>query len=296
MSETLLFTLAILLIGLSAAGLVWALGSTFAESAKTASTIYEKEMSRSLEAMFLFVPARRLVDLGWMSGTVIFMICMLPFCSFEPIYLPIIGITFASIMGAAAFHLPKLAVNILKKRRLERFNLQLLDVLPMMSNALRAGFSIMQAFETVAESSESPMRQEVSLFLQQTRVGISFSDALEEFDNRVGSEDLTLICTSIEIARRAGGNLTEIFDSIASTIRARLRIHRHVKTLTAQGRLQGIVIGTMPFVLGIGLAIFKPDLMIPFACSMIGAILLGIMTLLVICGGLMIRKIVTIDV
>jgi tight adherence protein B len=296
MSESLLFILSIGLIGLSTTGLVWAFLSTFSESAKVASSIYEKEMSQSLEAMFLFVPARRLVDLGWMSGSLVFMITMLPFCSLDPIYLPIIGLFFASIMGIAAFHLPKLAVNILKKRRLERFNLQLLEVLPMMSNALRAGFSIMQAFESVAEGTDGPMRQEVSLFLQQTRVGVSFSDALNEFDRRVGSEDLTLICTSIEIARRAGGNLTEIFDSIAATIRARLRIHRHVKTLTAQGRLQGIVIGTMPFVLGIGLAIFKPDLMIPFACSMIGAIALGITTILVICGGLMIRKIVTIDV
>ncbi|MDO4528325.1 MAG: type II secretion system F family protein [bacterium] len=296
MSESLLFILSSLLIGLSTMGLIWALVSTFADSAKTASSIYEKEMLRSLEAMFLFVPARRLVDLGWMSATVVFMICMLPFCSLDPLYLPIIGLVFASLVGFAAFHLPTLAVNILKKRRLERFNLQLLEVLPMMSNALRAGFSIMQAFENVAEGTDGPMRQEVNLFLQQTRVGVSFSDALQEFDHRVGSEDLTLICTSIEIARRAGGNLTEIFDTIAATIRARLRIHRHVKTLTAQGRLQGIVIGTMPFVLGIGLAIFKPDLMIPFACSMIGAILLGVMTLLVICGGLMIRKIVTIDV
>lgn len=296
MSESVLFLISILLIGFSAAGLVWALASTFAESAKTASSIYEKEMSQSLEAMFLFVPARRLVDLGWMSGTLVFMMTMLPFCSLDPLYLPLIGLVFATMMGSAAFHLPKVAVNLLKKRRLERFNLQLLEVLPMMSNALRAGFSILQAFESVAEGTDGPMRQEVSLFLQQMRVGVSFSDALTQFDERVGSEDLTLICTSIEIARKAGGNLTEIFDSIAATIRARLRIHRHVKTLTAQGRLQGWVIGTMPFVLGIGMAIFKPDLMLPFAFSMMGAILLGIMTLLVICGGLMIRKIVTIDV
>ena len=166
----------------------------------------------------------------------------------------------------------------------------------MMSNALRAGFSINQAFESVAEGTDAPMSQEVSLFLQQLRVGVGFYEALAEFDRRVGSEDLTLVCTAIDIARRTGGNLTEIFDSIAATIRARLRIHQHVKTLTAQGRLQGLVIGVMPFLLGIGMAIFKPSLMMPFLLSLAGVATLVAVTVLVALGGLMIRKIVTINV
>ena len=166
----------------------------------------------------------------------------------------------------------------------------------MMSNALRAGFSINQAFESVAEGSDVPMKQEISLLLQQLRVGVSFSDALTALEERVGSEDLTLVCTAIDIARKSGGNLTEIFDTIAETIRARLRIHQHVKTLTAQGRLQGIIIGAMPFLLGIGMIIFKPSLMMPFICSLMGGITLIAVTALVALGGLMIRKIVTIDV
>ncbi len=294
--ENLLPWIAILLFGCAATGLIWALSSAFLDRSSESAKIYESDISNKLEAMFLFVPAQRLVDIGWMAAATVFMLIMLPFAQVDPPWLPLVGLVFATSAGYAVFRLPNTIVSFLKRRRTEHFNLQLLEALPMMSNALRAGFSIMQAFESVAEGMDGPMRQEVTLFLQQTRVGISFTEALQEFDKRVGSEDLTLICTSIEIARRAGGNLTEIFDTIAATIRARLRIHQHVKTLTAQGRMQGYVIGAMPFLLGTGLAIFKPDIMIPFVFSLLGLILIAVTIMLVILGGLMIRKIITIDV
>ena len=253
-------------------------------------------MTRTLEAMFLFVPARRLVELGWMAAGAVFLVAMLPFCRLDPPWALPLGLAVALALGAGAFCLPRLIVNWLRARRLGRFDLQLLEALPMMSNALRAGFSINQAFESVAEGTDAPMRQEISLFLQQLRVGVPFSEALEALERRVGSEDLTLVCTAIDIARRSGGNLTEIFDTIAETIRARLRIRQHVRTLTAQGRLQGLIIGAMPFLLGIGMAIFKPSLMMPFVCSLVGAGTIAAVVLLVALGGWMIRRIVTIDV
>ncbi len=293
---TILAWVAVLLTGVAAGGLAWLIISSFAEGARSAADTYEDEMARTLESMFLFVPARRLVELGWMAAGVVFMVAMLPFCRLEPPWVLPVGMAVALVLAAGAFCLPRVVVNWLRTRRLERFNLQLLEALPMMANALRAGFSINQAFESVAEGTDAPMSQEISLFLQQLRVGVSFSEALAALDERVGSEDLTLVCTAIDIARRSGGNLTEIFDSIAETIRARLRIHQHVRTLTAQGRLQGLIIGAMPFLLGIGMAIFKPNLMLPFLGSLIGVITVVAVTLMVALGGLLIRKIVNIDV
>lgn len=293
---TILAWVAVLLTGVAAGGLAWLIISSFAEGARSAADTYEDEMARTLESMFLFVPARRLVELGWMAAGVVFMVAMLPFCRLEPPWVLPVGMAVALVLAAGAFCLPRVVVNWLRTRRLERFNLQLLEALPMMANALRAGFSINQAFESVAEGTDAPMSQEISLFLQQLRVGVSFSEALAALDERVGSEDLTLVCTAIDIARRSGGNLTEIFDSIAETIRARLRIHQHVRTLTAQGRLQGLIIGAMPFLLGIGMAIFKPNLMLPFLGSLIGVITVVAVTLMVAFGGLLIRKIVNIDV
>ena len=293
---TTLFWVACAAAGIAAAGLAWAVLDSFADSARTATDTYTDEMTRTLEAMFLFVPARRLVELGWMVAGAVFLVAMLPFCRLDPPWALPVGLAVALVLAAGAFCLPRVAVNLLRARRLERFNLQLLEALPMMSNALRAGFSINQAFESVADGTDAPMRQEIALFLQQLRVGVPFSEALAALEARVGSEDLTLVCTAIDIARRSGGNLTEIFDSIADTIRARLRIHQHVKTLTAQGRLQGLIIGAMPFLLGIGMAIFKPALMMPFVCSLVGAATLVAVTVLVALGGWMIRRIVNIDV
>lgn len=292
----MIFWATLLLAALAAGALTWGLAAAFAEGAATASGTYEREMTQSLEAMFLFVPAKRLVDLGWMAAAFVFLLAMLPFCQLEPVWVLPAGLCVATTLAAGAFFLPRLAVRHLRRRRQERFNLQLLEALPAMANALRAGFSINQAFDAVAQGATGPIQQEFSLMLHQMQVGVSFSEALAELDRRVGSEDLTLVCTAIDIARRSGGNLTEIFETIAQTIRARLRIAQHVKSLTAQGRLQGLIIGAMPFLLAGGLAIFKPKLMLPFICSLPGALTLLAVCLLVALGGWMIRKIITIDV
>lgn len=292
----MIFACTLLLAALAAGTLTWGLAAAFAEGAATAAGTYEREMTQSLEAMFLFVPAKRLVDLGWMAAAFVFLLAMLPFCRLEPVWVVPAGLCVAGALASGAFFLPRLVVRHLRVRRLERFNLQLLEALPTMANALRAGFSINQAFDSVAQGTSGPIQQEFSLMLHQMQVGVSFSDALAELDRRVGSEDLTLVCTAIDIARRSGGNLTEIFETIAQTIRARLRIAQHVKSLTAQGRLQGLIIGAMPFLLAAGLAIFKPKLMLPFICSLPGALTLLAVCALVASGGWMIRKIVTIDV
>ena len=184
----------------------------------------------------------------------------------------------------------------LNARYVRKFDEQLTDALGTMSNALRAGFSISQAFESVAESDMHPISDEFALLLQQMRVGMSFDDALASLDKRIGSDDLTLVVTAIDIARKTGGNLTEIFDSISDTIRARMRIERKVRTLTAQGRLQGIIVSLMPFFLCGVMTVMKPGMMIPFLTSLNGIICLAGASVMVMIGWIIIRKIVTIKV
>jgi tight adherence protein B len=184
----------------------------------------------------------------------------------------------------------------LKRRRLRRFNVQLGDTLISMSNALKAGFSITQAIETVVKDGENPIAQEFDLFLQQTRVGVNFSDAITNLEKRVGSEDLTLVVQAVETARRTGGNLTEIFEKISHTIRERQRIENRIRTLTAQGRLQGIVVGIMPLIIAVALLIVDPGLMLPFIHSTVGISVFVLVGLLILAGALVIRKIVNIDV
>ena len=184
----------------------------------------------------------------------------------------------------------------LDNRRREAFNLQLPEALATMSNALRAGFSIAQAFDSVVEQGVPPMCEEFAILQQQLKIGMSFEDALESMSQRVGSDDLTLVTTAILISRKTGGNVTEIFDKISETIRGRMRIERKVKSLTAQGRLQGIIVSAMPVFLGLVMTLIKPKMMIPFLTSATGILSVLAMCALIAVGWLMIRKIVKIDV
>jgi tight adherence protein B len=165
-----------------------------------------------------------------------------------------------------------------------------------MSNALRAGFSISQAFDSVVEQGEKPMCEEFAILQQQLRIGMSFEDALDSLSGRVGSDDLTLVTTAILISRRTGGNVTEIFDKISETIRGRMKIERKVRTLTAQGRLQGIIVSAMPFVLGLAMVVLKPKMMMSFLLSGVGLCTVAAIVVLITVGWLIIRKITKIDV
>ncbi len=184
----------------------------------------------------------------------------------------------------------------LDQRRRDRFNEQLPEALATMSNALRAGFSISQAFDSVVAQGDKPMSEEFAILQQQLRIGMSVEDALESMSGRVGSDDLTLVTTAILISRKTGGNVTEIFDKISETIRARMKIERKVKTLTAQGRMQGIIVSAMPVFLGIVMLVLKPKMMVPFLCSLTGLVSIAVMVALITIGWLIIRKIVKIDV
>ena len=126
------------------------------------------------------------------------------------------------------------------------------------------------------------MCEEFAILQQQLKVGMSFDAALESLSQRVGSDDLTLVTTAILISRKTGGNVTEIFDKISDTIRGRMRIERKVKSLTAQGRLQGIIVSLMPIFLGIVMTILRPGLMLPFLASVTGLLCMVGMTVLVV--------------
>ena len=188
-----------------------------------------------------------------------------------------------------------LARHLDAKRR-AAFNEQLPEALATMTNALRAGFSLSQAFDSVVEQGDAPMSEEFAVLQRQLRVGMPFEDALESLSRRVGSDDLTLVTTAILVSRKTGGNVTEIFDRISETIRGRQKVARKVKSLTAQGRLQGVIVSAMPVFLGVAMTLVKPKMMIPFLTSPAGVLAVLGMFALIAVGWLMIRRIVRIDV
>lgn len=286
----------IALIGIAFVGFAYTIVKALGSGATTYADSVSEEASRQFEDLFLFIPARRIRDLGWAIAGLIFLLFAIPFFNLNSLVSTVIGISLGLFFGSLALSAPSLLVEMLRSRRRHKFNIQLVEALSSMSNALRAGFSINQAFETVVQSGEKPISQEFGVMLQQMRVGMNFYDALQSLDKRVGSDDLTLVVTSIDIARRTGGNLTEIFDKISITIRERMRIERRVRTLTAQGRLQGIIVACMPAILGIAMTVMKPQLMIPFLKSMSGVIALSTTAILIVIGWFFINKIIKIDV
>lgn len=277
-------------------GLAFVFLQALFSGAEAYSGAYSEDTAREFEDVFLFIPPKRIAEAGWAVSAASFITIFLLTSDMTSGRGVVLGLLLGGIAGALALQAPRLLVTILKARRLRRFNLQLVDTLIGMSNALKAGFSITQTFESVVKDGENPIAQEFDVFLHQTRVGVSFSDALSNLEKRVESDDLTLVVLSIEAARKTGGNLTEIFEKISATIRERMRIEGRIRTMTAQGRIQGIVAGGMPLVIGIALMIVDPGLMLPFLHSRLGIAVIITVALLILCGALVIRKIIRIDV
>ena len=296
MNATILYWSAIAAVGAAFAGFAWLFVSALNEGAGNYASQMGEETSRQFADVFMFIPPAKIAQLGRLAAPTAFFLFFIRLFSLSSAASTMAGVVLGLAAGAFVFTLPARYVRILRERRRVKFNEQLVDALGTMSNALRAGFSINQAFESVANTGDKPIAQEFNVLLQQMRVGLPFDAALASLDKRVGSDDLTLVCTSIDIARRTGGNLTDIFDKISETIRGRMRIERRVRTLTAQGRLQGIIVSLMPFVLGLAMTVMKPDVMLPFLTSVKGGICIGIAAALVLVGWLFIRKIIRIDV
>ena len=284
MNGTALLIAAAATVGLAFAGFAWMFVSALREGTANYAQTMGEETSRQFADVFMFISPAKIARLGRLAALAAFFLFFIPLFSFTSIASTVAGVVLGLAAGAFVFTLPGRYVRALRVRRRIKFNEQLVDALGTMSNALRAGFSINQAFESVVDTGEKPIAQEFTVFLQQLRVGMSFDAALASLDTRVGSDDLTLVCTSIDIARRTGGNLTDIFDKI------------RVRTLTAQGRMQGLIVSCMPLVLGLAMTVLKPSTMKPFIFSFTGAACIGVVLALVTVGWIIIRKIIRIEV
>jgi len=285
-----------ILFGLAATGLVWALFLSLRTGLDAYAGDYTKQTALQYEELFLFIPATQIIQTARIAAGCSFLLLFLLLGDFSDSGGYLRGLVFGALGAALALAAPRLWLAILRHRRRAQFNRQLVDGLIAMSSALRAGFSILQAFESIVRQAQNPIAQEFGLFLQQTRVGVKFEDALRNMENRVGSDDLALMNQAIEIARQTGGNLTEVFDRIAETIRERMRIEQRIRSLTAMGRLQALVVGSLPAILLVALTLIDPALMRPFYTSRLGLGLLMGSAGLVVAGALLIRKIVAIRV
>jgi tight adherence protein B len=194
------------------------------------------------------------------------------------------------------YMLPRFWVGRRISGRLNAFNKQLPDTITLLSNSLRAGSSFLQSIELVSREGGPPMSEEMGRVVREVNLGLGMEEALHNLVRRIKSDDLDLMVTAIGIQQQVGGNLAEILDTIAFTIRERVRIKGDINTLTAQGRVSGYLVAFLPIGLGVALNAINPAFMAPLFTETIGRILIGVGAVMMTIGFLAIRKITDIKV
>jgi tight adherence protein B len=205
------------------------------------------------------------------------------------------GLLFA-LLFFVGYLIPGFYVKYRVGQRLKKFNGQLGDTLTLLSNALKAGYSFAQAIDTVAKNAVAPIGDEFARAVREMNLGGSPDEALSNITKRIASPDFDLVATAYSIHRTVGGNLAEILDNIAYTIRERVRIKGEIQTLTAQARASGTIITALPILLAVFMFFVTPTYFQPMFGSIIGWILLAIGGFMIFVGNLIIRRIVAIEV
>ena len=208
----------------------------------------------------------------------------------------VVGLAVAIPLALAGFMLPAVYVTLKKRRRLHAIDRQLVEGLSHVANSIRAGFAMLQAIDAAAQRLQPPLSEEFSRLVADVRLGASLEDALTAMGNRVGSYDLDMVITAIMIQRSTGGNLSEVLDNVAETIRERDRIRGEIRVLTAQMRFAAWVLSLWPAVLAGIFFLLNPDLMSNLWTEAAGIVLLVIAGILQLLGFFTIRRIVAIEI
>lgn len=280
--------LAALTLLLSTASVFFLCIVAFGVLAKAFEQYQERYVVRSmsdLSDMFLFVDSRQVIILNICS---FFLLGIFGWLVFNPIM--------AVVLAIFGFFVPMLMIRFYRKRRIKKFNVQLVDALQAMANAFKAGLTFPQAIEHVTREAMAPLSQEFGLFVKEIKLGVPMEEALVNMAKRVGSDDLELVVVSTNIARSLGGNMAEMFETIASTIRERFRLEGKIDAITSQGRMQGWIVAALPVLLGMLMNYLRPDLMEPMLDHWFGYVLILMVAIMEVLGILIIRKIVNIDV
>lgn len=240
----------------------------------------------SLEDMFLFLDPRAL----FRANVAVFL--LLP----AVVWLATGTLFFAGVAALAGAVFPRITWVVMRGRRMAKLILQLPDALTMMAGSLRAGASLQQALDLVVKENPAPISQEFSLLLREQRLGLALEDSLRGMAERLKVEDIQLFVSAMSIAREVGGNLSEILDRLAATLRAKAVMEGKIRALTSQGKLQGIIVGLLPIFLAGILYVMDPVAMTPLFTTLYGWAVMAAIFVLLMLGGFFIKKIVTIDV
>ena len=255
-----------------------------------------QEASVEMDDVLLNMPPSKILDISFAISALCAAVAVMAVAFFVENMTLTKGVVAALLAGGASFPGPRLLLRHLRKQRLTKFNEQLEDALLSISGSLKAGFSINQALEVVANENRKPLSSEFSLLMHESHLGVSLDDALDKMAARLNCPDFELVAIAIVTARQTGGELTSILERLASVIRERVRITGRIRALTAQGRMQAVIIGLMPWALFIAMMYIATDMMTNFFSSLPGILCIILVIVLDLAGFLLIRKITSIDI
>lgn len=202
------------------------------------------------------------------------------------------GLMFAALGGS----MPLMVLQRMRRKRARQFGEQLPDALDLIEAALRAGHGLVSAFGVVAEEFPDPIAEELREVCDEVRLGLPLRDALHNLMDRIDDADLPILVVGILVAEDSGGNLAEVLDNVAHTIRERFKLLRDINVMTAQGRFSGLVLTSLPFLVGGAMLLLNYKYFSPMLDTESGHHLLLYAFLSVVSGHLLIRRIVQMPV
>jgi tight adherence protein B len=282
-----MFEWVLLLVVAAAATVMFMLGMLLLRTVLSQQQIkFDKTAKTDLAAMLIFIDPQ--VLFRYSVGALV----VIPLLLFLVLENPLLAVG----SGVAVAFMPGYLVRRLKTSRIELFEKQMPDALLMVSGGMRAGASLSVALESMVKEQKPPLAQEFDLMLREQRLGLDFETALSNMEKRMPLPDFILLVAAMKITKEVGGNFAEILESLSHTLRRKHEMEGKIKALTAQGKLQGIVMALLPIFLLAILTWMEPEAMSPLYNTLYGWAVLVVVGIMITIGYLGIQKIVNIDV
>lgn len=248
--------------------------------------VFKETATGNLNDMFLFIDPHQLF-----IANLIALVCL-------PLFTLMLTGDFiiALVMALIVMIIPWMIYRNMKKKRLRMFEKQLPDALVMISGSLAAGASLNMALQAIVNEQPAPLSQEFMLFTREQRIGVDFDTSLRNMERRLPLQDFLMFTSAMRISREVGGDLGEVLTTLAETLRRKATMEGKIESLTAQGRMQGIVMTGLPLLLGGLLFLMEPTAMSKLFTTTLGWVLVAVVVVMETLGYIFIRKVTTIDV
>jgi tight adherence protein B len=281
-----MFFIIILMVVASLGLLSMALIPLFLQRAQAWQDKKAKSLEKELDKMFYDKSPKQIVRLY---------LILPPLLGFAALLLSksLILVLVGALIG---LFIPNMILKLREAKRKMKFNSQILDAIMILSSSLKGGLSLLQAFEVLVEEMGPPMSQEIGLVVRENKMGVTLEDSINRMSEKMKLEELQLVVNSILVARETGGDLTKVFGRLSTTIRDNRKLKDNVKTLTLQGRLQGLIMSFLPILFVIWVMTFNRQHFDIMLQTQVGRMLLFAAVFLQLVGMVLIKKFSTVRI